>query len=169
MGPEIQAMFLQIVVPAAFTILAALITFGGKKLISYIDAKTKTEHASAKTILVGGILARLTAAVQTVVLDVNGTIKADMIAAAADGKITDEEKAEIKDRALTRLKTHIGLKGLAEIVEILGISPSLLDTFLGSHLEAAIEGSKDRSGVPGGGTIDPTVSSTDPAVTPDPK
>lgn len=165
MSPEVKTLFLQIVVPAAFTVLAALITFGGKKLISLIDAKTKTEHASAKTILVGGILARLTAAVQTVVLDVNGTIKAEMVKAAEDGKITDDEKAEIKDRALSRLKTHIGLKGLAEIVEILGVSSNLVDTFLGSHLEAAIEGSKDRSGTTisaAEGAIDPAVSSVDP-------
>lgn len=164
MGPEIQAMFLQIVVPAIFTALAALIAFGGKKLITLIDAKTKTEGASAKTILVGGILARLTAAVQTVVLDVNGTLKADMIAAAADGKITAEEKAAIKAHAIDRLKTHLGPKGLAEIVEILGINSTLVDTFLGSHLEAAIEGSKDRSGV-----IDPAASSTGDVTPPDPK
>lgn len=156
MGPEIQALFLQIVVPAAFTVLAALVTFGGKKLIDYINAKTKNES-------VAGILARLVSTVQTVVLDVNGTVKPEVIKALADGKITDAEKKMIRDIAVARVKTHLGAKGLAEIVSILGVDPSLIDSFIGSHLEAAIEGSKDRSG---GVTIDPTASSTEPAANP---
>jgi hypothetical protein len=153
MGPEIQAMFLQIVVPAAFTVLAALITFGGKKLIDLINVKTKNA-------VLAGVLARLVSTVQTVVLDLNGTMKADMINAAKDGKITDDEKAIIRAHAIAKVKAHLGAKGLAEIVSVLGVAPGLVDSFIGSHLEAAIESTKFRGGIP---PIDPTVSSTDPA------
>lgn len=150
MGPEIQALFLQIVVPVVFTSLAALIAFGGKKLIALIDAKTKNAA-------IAGILSRLTSAVQTTMLDINGTLKAAVSEAAADGVITPEEKRRIKEAALQRVKTHLGVKGLAEIVSVLGVAPASVDTVIGSHLEAALEATKDRSGA-----IDPEKSSVDP-------
>lgn len=169
-------LFMQIVVPAAFTVLASLVTWGGARLITYIDAHTKN-------VQIAGILSRLTSAVQTVVLDVNGTVRADVVAASADGKITSDEAAKIKAHALARVKEHLGVRGLAELTSILGIAPTTIDSFLGSHLEAALEGSKappstsDQllSALPAilstiapkvGSSVDPHVSSTGDAVPP---
>jgi hypothetical protein len=146
-----MSLFMQIVVPALFTALAAVVTWGGKKLIDFIDAKTKNEA-------VAGILGRLVGVVQTVVLDVNGTVKAGFIDAAKDGTITATEAAQIKAIAIAKVKEHLGTKGIAEVVTALGIAPAMIDAFIGSHLEAAIEGTKDRT-TP---AIDPAADSANP-------
>lgn len=134
---SIKGLFISIVVPAIFTALAALITWGGARLIALINAKTKNET-------VAGVLSRLTATVQTVVLDLNGTLKAEYMKAAADGVITDAEKRALKATAVQKIREHLGAKGLAEVVTVLGLNGALVDDFLGSHVEAAVEGLKPR-------------------------
>lgn len=147
----IQALFLQIVVPAIFTAIAGIVTWGGARLIALIDAKTKNEA-------VAGVLSRLASAVMTVVLDVNGTVKAKYIALAADGNISDADKKELAKVGLDKVKEHLGAKGLQELAAVLGLKGDLIDSFLSSHIEAAVESLKDRTP-----TVDPAVSSVDPS------
>lgn len=145
----VMSLFTQIVVPALFTTIAAIVTWGGAKLVALIDAKTKNET-------VAGVLSRLAAVVQTVVLDVNGTVKAAYLEKIKDGVLSDQDKKELKDLALAKIKEHLGKDGLKDLVNVLGLNGDLIDSFLGSHIEAAIEGSKAPA------RIDPAVSSTDP-------
>jgi hypothetical protein len=152
---SIKELFIQVVVPALFTAIAAIVTWGGKALIDLINAKTKNQ-------LVAGILARLTSAVQVAVMDVNGTVKAAYLEAVKDGPITPEEKSRLKAIAIAKVKEHLGMKGLGELVTILGVNSTLIDSFLGSHIEAAIEGMKPGAAPVTTPAIDPAVSSVDP-------
>lgn len=131
----LSTLFVQIVIPAIFTVLAAVVTWAGKSLINLIDAKAKNQT-------VAGILARLSATVETAVLDVNGTMKAQFAKASEDGVITPGEAAQLKAAAIAKIKEHLGPKGIGELTTVLGVNGSLLDSFIGSHIEAAIEGSK---------------------------
>lgn len=146
---SLQTLFLQIVVPAIFTAIAGIVTWGGARLIALIDAKTKNET-------VAGVLARLTSAVQTVVLDINGTVKAAYVEATKDGVLSPDEKTALKKLALDKVKEHLGKSGLQTLITILGLNGELVDSFLGSHIEAAVESMKERT------PIDPAVSSVDP-------
>jgi hypothetical protein len=66
------------------------------------------------------------------------TIVDDLKAAKADGVLSDEEKAAIKAKALANLKSHLGVKGLKELLSVLGLDDASLDKFLSSKLEASL-------------------------------
>ena len=80
-------------------------------------------------------------------------------AASADGKITDEEKRQIKEKAMAAVKSHLGTKGLAETAKILGLEGGALEGLLSSKVEAAVHDLRRAApvanGVANGGTMPP--------------
>src|SRR5690606_3248430 len=93
-------------------VLLAAITWAAAKLAQLIRAKVGNEYLK-------GVLVRLDDAVFTAVKDLQQSVVEEIKLASADGKITDEEKRRIKDKALATVKSHIGAKGLAELAKIL--------------------------------------------------
>jgi hypothetical protein len=126
---------LQVLVPVVGTVLTAAITWGGAKLVTFIQAKTKNEFLK-------GALVRLEQAVQTAVLEVQQTYVEYVKAASADGKLTFEEAREAKARAILAAKTYLGRKGLLELAKVLGFTDGALDLFLGGKVEAMVAGVK---------------------------
>lgn len=57
---------------------------------------------------------------------------------AADGKLTAEERREARDQAIELAKSYLGAKGIALIVDGLGIESDFLDSFLGASVEASL-------------------------------
>lgn len=125
------ALFLQYVVPALFTAIAAVVTAGGAALVALVKTKTKNET-------IAGMLDRIIHTVQTVVLDVNGTVKVEYLELTKDGDLSAADKARLKAVALDRVKSHLG-SAVALIPAVFGITPEQIDSFLGSHIEAAVE------------------------------
>jgi hypothetical protein len=115
----------------AFALLSTVLTVGlpwlGATIGKWVVAKTKSEVAG-----------RATDFAFEIVQEINQTVAAKIREASADGVITDAEKAQIKDAALSVFKSRLGTKGIAEIKGVLGIEPSALDGFLGGLIESAV-------------------------------
>lgn len=112
-------------------LLLAALTWASVKLAELVRAKVKNEYLK-------GVLVRLDDAVFTAVKDLQQTVVDQIKAASADGKITDDEKKEIKRRALEAVKAHLGVKGLSEVGTILGLGGGAVESLLSSKVEAAV-------------------------------
>lgn len=112
-------------------VLLAALTWAATKLAFFIQARIKNEYLR-------NALVRLEDAVFTAVKELDQTVVAEIKAASADGKITDDEKKRIKEKALASVKSHIGTKGLSELAKVLGLESGALDGFLSSKVEAAV-------------------------------
>jgi hypothetical protein len=112
-------------------LLLAALTWAAAKLAQLIRAKVQNEYLK-------GVLVRVDDAVFTAVKDLQQTVVEQIKAASADGKITDDEKKQIKDKALAAVKSHLGTKGLAEAASVLGLSGGALEGLLSSKVESAV-------------------------------
>ena len=127
---ETEGMGLKILEILSPVLLAAL-TWAAAKLAQLIRAKVKSEYLR-------GALVRLDDAVFTAVKDLQQSVVEEIKAASADGKITDEEKKRIKEKALASVKSHLGTKGLSELATVLGLEGGAIEGFLSSKVEAAV-------------------------------
>ncbi len=112
-------------------LLLAALTWAAAKLAQLIRAKVQNEYLK-------GVLVRVDDAVFTAVKDLQQTVVEQIKAASADGKITDDEKKQIKEKALAAVRSHLGTKGLAEAAGILGLGGGALEGLLSSKVEAAV-------------------------------
>lgn len=117
--------------PLLGSLLLALLSFGVAKLITLIQAKTKNEWLK-------GALVKATEAVFNAVHSVEQTMAAKFKEAAADGKITPEEAAQLKAAALESVKSYLGEKGLKELMSVLSLDALGLDKFLADKIEANV-------------------------------
>jgi hypothetical protein len=131
-------------------VLLAALTWAAAKLAQLIRAKVKSEYLRQ-------VLVRLDEAVITAVKAIQQSVVEEIKAASADGKITDEEKRRIKERALASAKSHLGTKGLSEVGTILGLDTGALDGFLSSKVEAAVHdirrAATANGAMPGGASV----------------
>lgn len=112
-------------------LLLAALTWAAAKLAQLIRAKVQNEYLK-------GVLVRVDDAVFTAVKDLQQTVVEQIKAASADGKITDDEKKQIKEKALAAVRSHLGAKGIAEAAGILGLGGGALEGLLSSKVEAAV-------------------------------
>lgn len=124
-GQTLLEMVLQYVVAPLIPVVGGLLVFALKKLTEYLAAKSHESKAAA-------VGAKLTGAAASVVAEINATLRPELEAALADGKLTDEEKAKLKTAALQMLKTKLP----AELMQAAGgIFGGFLDTYLGGLIE----------------------------------
>jgi hypothetical protein len=81
-------------------------------------------------------ISRALSEVQDAVLEVSQTYADAIKSGKQDGKLTDEEAAEAKRRAIAIAKSNIGAKGLARLGRVLGIG---VDGWLGTKVEATVK------------------------------
>jgi len=112
-------------------LLLAALTWAAAKLAQLIRAKVQNEYLK-------GVLVRVDDAVFTAVKDLQQTVVEQIKAASADGKITDDERKQIKEKALAAVRSHLGAKGIAEAAGILGLGGGALEGLLSSKVEAAV-------------------------------
>ena len=112
-------------------LLLAALTWAAAKLAQLIRAKVQNEYLK-------GVLVRVDDAVFTAVKDLQQTVVEQIKAASADGKITDDEKKQIKEKALGAIRSHLGTKGLTEAANVLGLGGGALEGLLSSKVEAAV-------------------------------
>ena len=112
-------------------VLLAALTWVAAKVAQLITAKVKHEWLRE-------VLIRLDDAVLNAVREVQQAVVNEIKAARADGKLTAEERARVKDRAIESIRSHLGMKGLAELTEVLGLEDGSVDKVLSSRVEAAV-------------------------------
>lgn len=119
--------FLSAAGTAVLTIAGAAVALG----IRWIHSKTQSS-------LVDRALTAVSSACHLAVTETwTGYVEA-LKAAADDGRLTDEEKKEARDQAIELAKGFLGAKGIALIVDGLGIESDFLDSFLGASVESAL-------------------------------
>ena len=128
--------------PIVLTVSAAFVVAVGwalNKWAGAVDQKVKNEYAN-------DVLKRFGALVATVVKEVQQTVVDEL---KSSDKWTKETAKEAKDAALNKLKEYLGVKGLKEVMDILGVSDgSLLDRLLSSFIEAEVKDISSASEVP---------------------
>lgn len=130
-SPVLEAV-LQYVVAPAIALLAPLLLAALAKLVTYLHSKEK----ESKLAMIGGVVAD---AAQSVVAELNATLKPQLLKALEDGKLTDVEKAQLKEAALTALKTKLPAATMAGASAIFG---PLVDQWLGGMVERAVTAQK---------------------------
>lgn len=131
----LEAMFVQYVVPALGTALAAIIGAIGVFAASWLRAKGVNE----KQIAFGE---RMLALARDAVAHVDREIKAGLLAATADGVLTKDEIRRIQHEALKALKAFAGERAPAEAEALLGVARPMFEAWLGSLVQRAFDGKK---------------------------
>jgi len=124
--------FITALVPVVGIVLKTL----GQKAAELIQAKVDNQTAEAA-------LLRLTAAVTDAVGDVYQAEAGALKEAAADGKLTQEEKDRLKQIAIDHAKSYLGKKGIAMLLEVLGFtSEKDLDKVIAGKVDKVIYDAK---------------------------
>ncbi|WP_426747236.1 hypothetical protein VZQ01_06745 [Myxococcus faecalis] len=120
------------VVPVVFAAIAALAV----AWLSGLKGKLQAEAEESRLAAFGARAAQLA---ESVVRDMEVTLKAELVAASADGQLTKEELQRIKAKALEQLKASLGAHGLAALQQVLGLTGSAVGTYLSGLIEAALD------------------------------
>ena len=112
-------------------LLLAALTWVAAKAAQYIAARVKNEY-------VRGALVRLDDAVLAVVREVQQVTVEAIKSGSADGKLTPDERARVKQAAIDSVKSHLGMKGIAELAKILGLEGGAIEKLLSTRVEAAV-------------------------------
>lgn len=112
-------------------VFLAALTWAASKLAQLIRAKVKNEDLK-------GALLRLDDAVLSTVKDLQQTLVEQLKAARADGRITEAEKQQLKNKALAAAKASLGTAGRAEVAKAFGLDADAFDALLSSKLAAAV-------------------------------
>lgn len=126
--PSKLELVLQYVVAPAIPLLCAGLLGALAKLATYLHAK----EGESKAARVGAVVAD---AARSVVAELEVTLKPQLEAALADGKLTDAEKKQLKAAALEALKNKLPPAVMATAHDVFG---GLLDTWLGGLVERAV-------------------------------
>ncbi|MFY1829119.1 hypothetical protein ACN47A_24585 [Myxococcus fulvus] len=120
------------VVPVVFAAIAALAV----AWLSGLKGKLQAEAEESRLAAFGARAAQLA---ESVVRDMEVTLKAELVDASADGQLTKDELQRIKNKALEQLKASLGAHGLAALQQVLGLTGSAVGTYLSGLIEAALD------------------------------
>ncbi len=126
-------------------VLLAGLSWLSVKAAQLISAKVKTEYLK-------GVLVRLDDAVFAAVREVQQVTVDDLKAASANGQLTPDERAKVKQAAIDTIKSHLGAKGIAEVANVLGLEDGAVDRLLTTRVEAAVHDIKAARSSPAPGT-----------------
>lgn len=121
--------------------LLAILGWAAAAVARFVVEKTKNEK-------VRDLLLRLDTLAFKVVLELEQTMVDAIREANADGKITEEEKATIKAKALENLKSYLGAKGVLELKTIIGLDDGVVTNLLSTAVESALFSVKAKLDAP---------------------
>ena len=130
-------LFLQYLAPVIMTGIASLLGWASLKLGQWLHAKAGDAAATTATKKASLVAERFAYFANTVVQELEATVRPYLKEAAADGTISQDEAAKIKTLALEKLKALAGDKGIKEAQAVLGILAPGIDVWLGGLIEGA--------------------------------
>ena len=113
----------------------------GMKVSKWLTSQTDNEKAK-------GVLLRLNDAVFGTVMQLEQTLVAEIKAVNADGKLSAEEKKQVRDLAIDLVRDQLGPKGLEKAAKILGLDMRI-DEFIGNRVESEIGKAKHAERIAG--------------------
>lgn len=134
MQGQIETVGMLLVKGVVLPIVGLFVMWASAMLPQWIKAKVKNES-------VAGVLERLTALTFTVVSEVQQTVVSNL-----GDKANAEALLAARDQALATLKTHLGPKGIKELMTVLGIQTSdAFDKLLVTFIESAVHNLKSAT------------------------
>ncbi len=134
------------IIPVVGTVLALLITWGGKLLRELIKSKVKNETLN-------GVLFRAAQEVEEIVLHAEQELRPSFQKKLEDGKLDDEEKKALKAEVLAIFKDSIAWGDFVSIA--FGGNKSEAEAKANRSIDASVAKMK----IAGGPSVDPTVGS----------
>lgn len=122
-------------------LLMSLATVGGLAFTGMLSAIGYAAAMKAKDGAAWSLANRLWVAMQQAVTHAEAEIRPELQKALADGKLSDEEKRQLKSRALQVFKTIAG-DLLTQAPKLLGYSPAGMPQFMSGLLERAVAAMK---------------------------
>lgn len=119
------------VVTAILALLGTLLSYALTALAQWLRVKKQNALFARAT---EGLRMSIMTAVQTV----NQVYVDALRRGRADGQLTDEEKDEAFDMALSEAKSLLGARGIQILLKSFGLTNDLLDDFLMKHIEAGV-------------------------------
>lgn len=98
----------------------------------------KSKHQAVNT-----VLQKLNHAVWIVVLEIEETMAKEFRKDSEDGKITEDEKARLKQLAMLKLKKYVSFP---EIIRVFGLGKDEAENFVSSKVESTINELKSNGG-----------------------
>jgi hypothetical protein len=123
-----------IVILAAAVLSPALLlalSWTGARLTHLIGALARKERAT-------GALLRLDQTVFAVVREIQQVTADPLRAAAPDGKLGTNVPSMLHRAAISRVRQHLGTRGVSELARVLGLDGDALDRLLATRVEAAV-------------------------------
>jgi len=157
MQEQIETIGMLIIKGVVIPIVGLFVLVASAWLPAWIKSKVKNEN-------VAGALDRLSTLVFAVVTEVQQTVVSGL-----GRKATREELLLARDRALATIKTHLGPKGVKELITVLGIdADAAFDKLLITYIESAVHHVKmegatttTTTAAPGATTTTATVTTTE--------
>ena len=112
-------------------VLLAAMTWVAAKLAQLINARVKNEYLR-------GVLVRLDDAVLSVVREVHQVTVEALKNATVDGRLPPGARDTVKRAALGAIKSHLGVRGIAQLGKVLGLDGDAVDRLIGTKIEAAV-------------------------------
>ncbi len=138
---ELLNAFVTYVVPVLFSGLAGLLAW------VFVSLRKKLE-AEASNSAAAGVGAKVLHLAESVVSDLEISLKPQLAEAAKDGVLTKAEISQLRSVALERLKAMLGAAGIAELEKMLGVPREAIDKYLMGVVEKAVAVAPSRD-VPG--------------------
>jgi maltooligosyltrehalose synthase len=110
-GPEL--------VSVVFTGLSVALAYAVKKFRDFVDEKIKNEQLN-------NTIDQVTEIAQSSVKAAGSSVRADIKKALRDGELTDDERREIKQRALVELKSQLSSEARANLDSVVGSAEKYL-------------------------------------------
>lgn len=131
-GPEgLLGIVLAYVVPPAVTVLCSLAGLALVRLGQWLRTKTQNEAVAA-------IEERVLGAAAVAVRDVEQRVRKTIALTTADGRVTREEAARLRQEALTAAREHLGGLGWEQLLALHGGSEGAAQGYLGRAIEAEV-------------------------------
>jgi hypothetical protein len=121
--------------PAILTALTAL-------LVAALRAAQKKLEAEAGASKLAQVADRATMLAETIVRELEATLRPQLAKDAEDGQLTDEEAQQLKAEAMKQLRASLGEHGLAELEATLKLAGGSIGNFLAGLIEKVVSGMK---------------------------
>jgi len=126
MQDQIETVSMLIVKGVVLPLVGLFVAWASMMLPAWIKAKVKNES-------VAGVLERLSTLAFSVVTEIQQTIVSGL-----GDQATTEELQKARDQAIATLKSHLGAKGMKELMTVLGLADAAVNKLLVTFIESAV-------------------------------
>ncbi len=131
----LRQLLINYVLPALGALMAPLLTLLVLKFKTWVDQKVRSDRANT-------LLKRIADAAADVVRDVSAVELKLITEKTADGKLSPDDRAELRQAAIAKLKTYMGPTALVELASAMKVGTDAVEAIVSSKIEKAVDDMK---------------------------